>query len=625
MSRFMKKQVFAFLLSALIPGSCSSSKSTATSGKNEVRVSLDLMNVMDDKVKVVAKPTPVKGATVTYQLPKVIPGTYAVADYGKYVVDFRALDKSGNPLPVTRTDMNTWAIANAELLASVEYWVNDTFDQEQADAADPKNNIVFSPAGTNILKGENFYLNLCGFVGYFGGHVDYPYTVVIDHPQELTGTTAMVDIDNSATRDVFQVERYAEVVDNPVMYAKPDISRFNIGGMEVFLHVYSPSNKQVTASFLQPELQKTMTAQKAFLGDINQNKKYAVLVYLSDLSKDNAQGLGALEHNSSTSSTFGDEMEADGLNHTISHEFFHILTPLNVHSKEIHDFDFNNPKMSQHLWMYEGFTEYFSCRFKVNKGLGTEQGFYDVIMDKFKLATNYREDISITEMSKNVLDPEINKQFGNAYNKGAGIAMCLDIIIREKSNGKRGILSVMGELAKIYGPKRPFNDDELIPKFTELTYPEVGDFLRRNVAGKEPIGYAAYLRRVGVATETVQLPVTIALTVGGKNYFHTDPQTNKVYIDVLDGKNEFVRSMGFQDQDELVEVNGVRIEGPNAAKYTAILGYKKKDGDAMSAKVLRKGQPVDLKANITVNKEDGQQLRFRDESKKALKEAWLRG
>jgi hypothetical protein len=46
-------------------------------------------------------------------------------------------------------------------------------------------------------------------------------------------------------------------------------------------------------------------------------------------------------------------MEADGLNHTISHEFFHILTPLNVHSKEIHDFDFNNPKMSALLWMYE--------------------------------------------------------------------------------------------------------------------------------------------------------------------------------------------------------------------------------------------------------------------------------
>ncbi len=100
----------------------------------------------------------------------------------------------------------------------------------------------------------------------------------------------MVDKNNSATRDVFQVEQYAEVVDNPIMYARTDIASFNIGGMDVFQHAYSPRNKKVTASFLQPELQKTMTSQKSFLGDINQNKKYAVLVYLSDLSKNNAQG-----------------------------------------------------------------------------------------------------------------------------------------------------------------------------------------------------------------------------------------------------------------------------------------------------------------------------------------------
>jgi hypothetical protein len=64
---------------------------------------------------------------------------------------------------------------------------------------------------------------------------------------------------------------------------------------------------------------------------------------------------------------------------------------------------------------------------------------------------------------------------------------------------------------------------------------------------------------------------------------------------------------------------------PRAAKYAAILGYKKKDGDPMVAKVLRKGKTVDLKANITVNKEDGKELRYRDQSKKVLKDAWVRG
>jgi predicted metalloprotease with PDZ domain len=50
----------------------------------------------------------------------------------------------------------------------------------------------------------------------------------------------------------------------------------------------------------------------------------------------------------------------------VTHEFFHIVTPLSIHSKEIQDFDYND-KMSEHLWMYEGVTEYFANLFKSTK------------------------------------------------------------------------------------------------------------------------------------------------------------------------------------------------------------------------------------------------------------------
>jgi predicted metalloprotease with PDZ domain len=48
---------------------------------------------------------------------------------------------------------------------------------------------------------------------------------------------------------------------------------------------------------------------------------------------------------------------------------FHIITPLSIHSKEIQDFDYNDPKMSQHLWMYEGVTDIlliFSNQSRIN-------------------------------------------------------------------------------------------------------------------------------------------------------------------------------------------------------------------------------------------------------------------
>jgi len=93
------------------------------------------------------------------------------------------------------------------------------------------------------------------------------------------------------------------------------------------------------------------------------------------MDDNDARGMGALEHNNSTTATFTDDMKISELIHVISHEFFHTLTPLKVHSKEIHYFDFNQPKMSQHLWMYEGFTEYFAHLFQVKEGLTEADAF----------------------------------------------------------------------------------------------------------------------------------------------------------------------------------------------------------------------------------------------------------
>lgn len=620
----MKKHVYAIFLLTVMLGSCSDPKTTGPDEKDEVKVNLDLVNVADDRVKVVARPAPINSTTITFQVPKIIPGTYALQDFGRYIEDFKAFDKSGNLLPVTKKDVNTWVISDANKLDRVEYFVNDTFDEEVSQMG-KNETVAFSPAGTNILKGENFYLNLGGFVGHFENQQENPFVLTIEHPKELAGTTAMIDTDTSNAKDVFRATRYAELIDNPIMYAKPDISTFTIGDMEVILHVYSPRNTKVTSKFLMPALQNVMIVQKEYLGAINKTKRYAVLVYLTAKTDNDAQGTGALEHNSSTTGTFEDDMQADGLVHTISHEFFHTLTPLQVHSKEIQFFDFNTPKMSQHLWMYEGFTEYFSVLFKTNKGLADEQAFYDVLAAKINFAsTLYNDKMSLTEVSKNVVDPVINKQFGNFYNKGTLAAMCLDIMIREKSNGKRGILSVMGELSNLYGADKAFSDDELIPKFTEITYPEVGEFLQNHVVKNNPIDYGYYLAKVGVSIQKIKLPVQMAFSLGANTYFKVDPNTNKVFITTLDGKNEFLKSVGFQDNDQIVDLRGVKPEGAESGKLASILAYNLKDGDEYTAKVIRNGKTIDLKGKVKLNQVDGNKIEFTDKSKAKLKDQWLK-
>ena len=67
------------------------------------------------------------------------------------------------------------------------------------------------------------------------------------------------------------------------------------------------------------------------------------------------------------------EMDTASLKTTMdnftTHEFFHVITPLSIHSEEIGNFDFNNPKMSEHLWLYEGVTEYSAGIMQVKEGL----------------------------------------------------------------------------------------------------------------------------------------------------------------------------------------------------------------------------------------------------------------
>ncbi|WP_366871321.1 peptidase M61 [Flavobacterium sp.] len=459
-----------------------------------VKVDIDLNIVQDDKIMVTVLPPKINIETITYNIPKTVPGTYSTDNYGKFVDDFKAFDASGKELTVVRDGDNSWNISEAKKLVKVTYWVNDTFDVEYTHD-------IFSPAGTNIDEGKNFLLNTHGFIGYFKEFLQIPYTLSVEHPTTLWGATSMTDSDKSDAKDVFTTPRYAELVENPIMYSKPDHTTFNVNGMDILISVYSPTGKY-TAAMITPEMQKMMTAQKNFLGSFNSTKKYSVLLYLTDLRKKDAKGFGALEHPTATTVVMPELLPKktmdEQMKDVVSHEFFHIVTPLTIHAKQIQDFDYNDPKMSEHLWMYEGVTEYFANLFQVNQGLITEPDFYKRMRDKIRNARSMDDTMPFTEMSRNVLVPPYKAQYNNVYEKGALIGMCIDIIIREKSNGQRGILDLMQKLSQEYGVHKAFDDSELFAKITSLTYPEVGEFLTTYVAGKTPIPYADYFARMGI-------------------------------------------------------------------------------------------------------------------------------
>nr|WP_236669115.1 hypothetical protein [Aquimarina mytili] len=307
-----------------------------------------------------------------------------------------------------------------------------------------------------------------------------------------------------------------------------------------------------------PQIERIIRAQKNFLGDINTTKKYSILLYLSTLKSNDAQGFGALEHNTSTVAVLPESLSREKLNEAltdvISHEFFHIVTPLTIHSEEIHDFNYNNPKMSEHLWLYEGTTEYFSLLFQITQGLITKEEFFERLQEKIETSRKFDDTMSFTTMSKNILEDPYRKNYRNVYEKGALISMCLDIIMREKSNGQYGILDLIKTLSSEFGIDTPFEDKTLISTIKEFSYPEIKDFLETHVVGNTPIDYGTYLEKVGVVYGTEN--VKSSYFIFEQQPFVKGSEISKE-VTFIPGVsyNNFLNNLGIQGGDVLLSIN----------------------------------------------------------------------
>ncbi|WP_294247602.1 peptidase M61 [uncultured Chryseobacterium sp.] len=596
-----------------------------------VKTTIDLVNVNNDQVAVTMEFPKMKSGDVKFHFPKTVPGTYSVDDYGRFVEGIKFFDNKGKELSFTKVNDNTYALKNAQNLNKVTYLVNDSFDDEMDTS---KHKAVFSPSGTDIEAGKVYLINTHGFVGYIDNMQDVPYQLVIKKPADFYGTTALVDQDTSDATDTFTLANYAKLTDSPLMYTKPDYITFNAGGMDLVLGVYSPSGKYKAADF-KDNLEKMVMAQKKFLGDMNTNKKYAIMLYLAGTEGPQIKGFGALEHHESTSVVLPEMMPKEAIDKTItdvvSHEFFHTVNPLKTHSEEIHYFDYADPKMSQHLWMYEGGTEYFANLFQIQEGLITRDEFLQRINEKITNSKNYNDTMPFTVMSKNILKDEYKDQYRNVYEKGTLLAMCLDIELRKLSNGEMGYRDMIRKLSQRFGENKPFKDDKLIDELVAVTgYPQVKDFYNQYIAGSQPTPYAKYLEMVGVELKKQETP-PIFWFIRDPNQTGFDEKDNAFIFDESSALSPFSKSIGFKITDKIVALDGRTI---NVQKIQDFINYSKtiKDGQDVTVTVLRnnggKTEKIDLKGKAILDKMSVETLQFKPNptpAEQKLRDQWLTG
>ncbi len=557
----------------------------------EFHYKVDLNHLDGNKLVVNLQIPPIKSEDLTFRMPRIIPGTYSVYDFGRFISDFEAFDENGKPLNIEKENVNSYKIKTNGRKVFVRYKASGTFDFDYQDK-----NIVFEPAGTTFEKDEVYVFNAGAVFGYIDGFIDNKYHLEVTKNEGFYPSTGL-NFELGKTKDKFTVANYHILVDSPIMYNIPDTTFLKVGNTDVLISVYNKS-KKVSSADLADAIAEVLEAQRKYLGGTLPVDKYAFIVYLFE-GRNASGGSGALEHNNS-SFYFLPVLPLNYLKSTMAdvaaHEFFHILTPLTLHSEEIRNFDYYNPKMSKHLWLYEGVTEYFAGHVQKYYGLMDLQQYLNIIKQKYAASKGFKDDLPFTELSLGALDKH-KSQYINVYQKGALIGLCLDLKIREVSKGKYSLVELLLDLSKKYGVNKAFKDEELFDEIARLGGDYLKEFFNRYVAGSDPLPLAEYLMKAGIFLGDKEEPKA---TLGFDfRALSLDLELEKYFLRSKDFINDFGREIGLKENDLIYSINGIdltianRVKDLDAAlakslstqKIEIVVGRKDKKGNVKKSKL----------------------------------------
>jgi predicted metalloprotease with PDZ domain len=577
----MNARIRGYLLITLIGFVSQTVYGHGAGGENSYRYSVDLLNIKNQQAAVTLLTPKISTETAIFSFPKIIPGTYRISDYGKFISDVRAFDEAGKQLAVKQLNDNQWEIDNASRTKKISYTVHGMFYSDIP-------NSIYPMAATDI-KEKDIVVNTPGFFGFIEGMTHLPFTLKFLKKPGFYASTSLVPTVSKGNTDEFSLKNIDDLYDAPILYTVPDTATLKIGKTDVLISVYSPNHK-IHAKQIAESLHDYLFATARFLGGELPVSRYAFLYYLRDpaVKQSYPPGLGgALEHNTSSFYYIYEipqQLSKEALVDISSHEFFHIITPLNTASKEVREFNWDSAVMSKHLWLYEGVTEYSSHHVQVMTGLNTVPVFLKKMVDKIADSrSNYNDTLAFTELSKHSADIDSN-EFNNVYQKGALIAATLDLYLLHLSEGKMDLRMLMHELGKKYGKYRYFEDDSLFDVITAMTYPEIRTFFSKYVEGGEPIPYEYFFGLAGVQFS----PPTMVNGFGIGRPGLTVNGDNKLVVVDTSGLNPLGKKMGYQIGDVIYNVNGMDINPDNFNEVKKTIGDKIKEGDPLEIKIGRK-------------------------------------
>lgn len=431
---------------------------------------------------------------VVLALPAWSPGHYTLLWFARRVSDFSA-ETNGSPLEWHMIDYQTWEIipkAPGEIRVSFKYLAN-TIDRA----------VAWTKPDFSFFNGTNLFMYPAG------RSLEWGASVTVHTEPSWRVATGMTP---SAQPNTFSAKRYHDLVDMPFFVGRFGIDSTNVQNHWIRLAMYP--EKEMTPARRQRFLgwvDKFVPAEMAVFRDV-EFRNYTIF-FVSDT----VVNAGGLEHQNSQL----DEIPLARLEATppslFSHEFFHSWNVKRLRPSDMVPYRYSDAQPTRWLWVSEGITDYYANVALVRGGVTDSTGFYKAIAGEIT-ATDGAGAVSLSDASLSVWVDPTNSMSGIYYPKGGLAGFLLDIMIRDASDNKNSLDTVMRTLYNTtYKHGKGFTSADWWSEVSRASGGKSFDeFRRRYIDGREPMPVDTVLALAGlrVVRDTISGPASGADRTG---------------------------------------------------------------------------------------------------------------
>ncbi len=406
-----------------------------------IHYDINIENAKDHIIEVTALLLKPKELQV-FRLPSWIPGSYLIREFSKEIIKISAL-QNGKSRKITQLNKNSWLVDCKE-----EFELKITYSIFARDASV---RTAWLDLDRCFFNGSSIFLSADGFENEM-------HTVAINKPSfnenwKLATSLIALKVDIKGF-GLFQAENYQELIDCPVEIGDFWTGQFIAIGVK---HRIVVSGAPVTfdGSRLLDDVKRICEYQIQFW---HGKQKPIIKNYLFILWAV-SEGYGGLEHKNSTA-LIANRSDLPRLNQgkpndgyiqllgLFSHEYFHTWNVKRLRPVEFNSLDLSQENYTELLWFFEGFTSYFDDLVLVRCGLIEVSDYLKLLSKTINqvLQTPGRKIHSAAQSSFEAWTKYYRPQPNTAnvtvsyYTKGALIALCLDLTLRQITKKQNGTI-----------------------------------------------------------------------------------------------------------------------------------------------------------------------------------------